>query len=311
MQSLNEKIMLPFSFCRYDEDKPILFLIDLNKKTKWLTFARLPYGYDLTKFLKEYLNTSNEGILIDGCIKGVAYELSDNGYEIFKTGQEAIFDLEYDHFKKKSLKELIRRGNRGKQIEEIPFSIEMRDRLRKFRYECAHGKEPQLKYLFNDEFEHFNRLFVIKDDSDFWYGAFMLSHKEKNYAQTELILRRKHAPVGVMEALIYSIFNNLKMEDYEYWSLGGVPFTVYEDTLFTKEGLINFIGRKLRFAYNYKGLFFFKNKFNPVWIDYYFCVKPKLTVSILLKVLFRTNLHKLIIYKLPHILLIGKINKGS
>ena len=303
--------MLPFSFCRYDEDKPILFLIDLNKKTKWLTFARLPYGYDLTKFLKEYLYTSNEGILIDGCIKGVAYELSDNGYEIFKTGKEAIFDLEYDHFKKKSLKELIRRGNRGKQIEEIPFSIEMKDQLRKFRYECAHGKEPQLKYLFSDEFKSFNRLFVIKDDSDFWYGAFMLSHKEKNYAQTELILRRKHAPVGVMEALIYSIFNNLKMEDYEYWSLGGVPFTVYEDTLFTKEGMINFIGRRLRFAYNYKGLFFFKNKFNPFWIDYYFCVKPNLTVSILLKVLFRTNLHKLIIYKLSHILSFGKINKGS
>jgi len=147
----------------------------------------------------------------------------------------------------------------------------------------------------------------------------MLSHKEKNYAQTELILRRKHAPVGVMEALIYSIFNNLKKEGYEYWSLGGVPFTVYEDTLFTKEGVINFVGRRLRFAYNYKGLFFFKNKFmfffknkfNPIWIDYYFCVKPKLTFSILLKVLIKTNLHRLILFKLPHIISFGKINRGS
>ncbi len=311
MQSLHEKIKLPFSFCRYDEDKPILFLIDLNKKTKWLTFARVPYGYNLTKFLKENLYTSNKGILIDGCNKGIAYELSENGYEILKTGQEAIFELQYDHFKKKSLKELIRRGNRGKQFEEIPFSIEMRDRMRKFRYECAHGKEPQLKHLFNDKFEPFNRLFVIKDDSDFWYGAFMLSHKEKNYAQTELILRRKHAPVGVMEALIYSIFNNLKKEGYEYWSLGGVPFTVYEDTLFTKEGVINFVGRRLRFAYNYEGLFFFKNKFSPIWIDYYFCVKPKLIFSILFKVLIKTNLHKLIIIKLPHIISFGKINRGN
>ena len=173
------------------------------------------------------------------------------------------------------------------------------------------GNEPQLKYLFSDEFESFNRLFVIKDDlslreKDFWYGAFMLSHKEKDYAQTELILRRKHAPVGVMEALIYSIFNKLKKEGYEYWSLGGVPFTVYEDKLFTKEGVINFIGRRLRFAYNYKGLFFFKNKFNPIWIDYYFCVKPKLNFSILLKVLIKTNLHKLIINKLPHIFCLEK-----
>jgi len=311
LQSLLEKILLPFSFCRYDEDKPVLFLIGLNKRTKWLTFARVPYGYNLTNFLKEHFYTFDEGILLDGCNKGVAKELSDNGYEILKTGQEAIFDLRYDHFKKKSLKELIRRGNRGKHFEEIPFSIAMRDRLRKFRYECAHGKEPQLKYLFNDEFEQYNRLFVIKDESDFWYGAFMLSNKEKNYAQTELILRRKHAPVGVMETLIYSIFNNLKKEGYEYWSLGGVPFTVYEDKLFTKEGVINFIGRRLRFAYNYEGLFFFKNKFSPFWIDYYFCVKPKLTFSILLKVLIKTNLHKLIINKLPHILYSGKINRGS
>ena len=311
MQSLHEKIMLPFCFCRYGDDKPVLFSLDLNKKMKWLPFARVPYGYNLTKFLREYLYTTNGGILIDGCNKGFAYQLSDNGYEILKIGQEAIFDLQYDHFKKKSLKELIRRGNRGKQSEEIPFSKDIKYRLRKFRYECAHGMEPQLKYLFSDELEPFNRLFVIKDENDIWYGALMLSDKEKNHAQTELILRRKHSPVGVMEALIFYIFDKLKSEDYKYWSLGGVPFTVYEDTLFTKEGVINFIGRRLRFAYNYEGLYFFKNKFNPIWIDYYFCVKPRLTLYILLKVLIKTNLHKLIISKLPHIFLFGKLNRGS
>jgi len=301
--------MLPFSFCRYDEDKPVFFLIDLNKKMKWLTFARVPYGYNLTKFLNEYLYTSNEGILIDGCNKGVAYELSDNGFEILKTGKEAILDLKYDHFKKKSLKELIRRGSRGKQFAEIPYSIEMRDRLLKFKYECSHGKEPQLKYLFNDKFETINRLFVIKNESDIWYGAFMISNKEKNYAQTELILRRKDAAVGVIEALIYFTFNNLKKEGYEYWSLGGVPFTVYEGTLFTKEGVINFIGRRLRFAYNYEGLFFFKNKFSPIWFDYYLCVKPKLTISILLKVLIKTNLYKLIIKKTSAYIIVQKIKQ--
>jgi glycosyltransferase 2 family protein len=287
-----------------------MFFIDLTRKIKWLTFARVPYSYELKKFLKENIYPFSEGMLIDGCNYGVASELLENGYEILKTGQEAILKLRYNHFKKKSLKELIRRGFRGKHFEEIPFSVEIKERLRKFKLECAHGKEPQLKYLFNDEFEPFNRLFVIMDDNDVWYGAFMLSHKEKNYAQTELILRRKHAPVGVMEALIYSIFNRLKAEGYEYWSLGAVPFTVYEDKLFTKEGLINFVGRRLRFAYDYQGLYFFKNKFNPIWIDYYFCVKHKLRLSILLKVLIKTNLHKLILNKLKYILSFRILNKG-
>lgn len=265
---------------------------------KWLTFARVPYEYNLKNFLRENIYTINKGILIDGCNKGVTDELSEHGYESLKTGQEAILNLSFDHFKKKSLKELIRRGFRSKQFEEVPFSMEMKNRLRKFKYDCAHGSEPQLRYLFNDEFESFNRLFVIKDEKDVWYGAFMLSNKEKDYAQTELILRRKNAPVGVMEALIYSVFNQLKAESFLYWSLGAVPFTVYEDTLFSKEGLLNFIGRRLRFAYNYKGLFFFKNKFNPIWIDYYFCVKPKLTLKMLVGILIKTNLLKLILSKM-------------
>jgi len=311
VRTLRNNMMLPFNFCRFDEDKPKLFLIDLSRKTKWLTFARIPYAYELKSFLEENLYHTNEDILIDGCNERVAFELLNNGYEILRTGQEAILNLRYEHFKKKSLKELIRRGCRGKYFEEIPFSSEKKYRLRKFTYECTHGNEPQLKYLFSYEFESFNRLYVIKDEKDIWYGAFMLSNKEKNYAQTELILRRKRAPVGVMEALIYYIFYNLKKDGYEYWSLGGVPFTVYEDTLFTKEGVINFIGRSLRFAYNYKGLFYFKNKFSPIWIDYYFCVKPKITFSILLKVLIKTNLHKLIMNKLPRILMFAKINKGS
>jgi lysylphosphatidylglycerol synthetase-like protein (DUF2156 family) len=76
------------------------------------------------------------------------------------------------------------------------------------------------------------------------------------------------------------------------------------------EGMINFIGRRLRFAYNYKGLYLFKNKFSPTWIDYYFCIKPKLTFYVLIKVLIKTNLHKIIINKLPSSLSFGIINKG-
>ena len=310
MQTLAEKLLLPFSICRYDGKEPQSHFVDLNKNTRWLTFTRLPYNYDLKKYVEELLAGEESGILIDGCNKKFANHLANSGFELLSIGKEAVLNIQGDHFKKKSLKELIRRGLRQKFFEEISFSIEMKKRLNNFKLNCSHGKEPQLKYLFSNEFEPFFRLFVLKDENDKWYGAFMLSNKENNFAQTELILRRKNAPVGVMEALIFSIFTKLKNENYEYWSLGGVPFTVYEDKLFTKEGMINFIGRRLRFAYNYEGLYFFKNKFNPIWIDYYFCVKPKLTFSVLLKVLIKTNLHKLIIYKLPNVLSFGIINKG-
>ena len=129
MQAIREKIMLPFSFCRFDADNPESLYISLKKNTKWLTLARIPYGYNLKCFLNEHIYNSDKRILIDGCNDSVAYELSDNGFEILKTGQEAILNLAYNHFKKKSLKELIRRGYRGKHFEEIPFSVKMKNRL--------------------------------------------------------------------------------------------------------------------------------------------------------------------------------------
>jgi len=87
------------------------------------------------------------------------------------------------------------------------------------------------------------------------------------------------------------------MEGVDIWSLGAVPFTIYNQSIFTKEGIINFIGRRLRFAYNYKGLFQFKAKFNPVWIDYYFCFKPRLTLLLLFSILIKTNLFALTTHK--------------
>jgi len=310
LQTLAEKFLLPFSICRYHGKEPKSHFEVLNKNTKWLTFTRLPYNHDFGRYIKELIEKTNGGILIDGCNERFANYLANYGFKILSIGTEAVLNIHNDHFKKKSLKVLIKRGLRKKIFEEISYSTEMRKRLNNFKAECSHGKEPQLKYLFNNEFEPFFRLFVLKDENDKWYGAFMLSNKENNFAQTELILRRRNAPVGVMEALIFSIFNRLKNEKYEFWSLGAVPFTVYDDKLFTMEGMINFVGRKLRFAYNYKGLYFFKNKFSPTWIEYYFCIKPKLTFYVLIKVLIKTNLHKLIINKLPVKLPFGIINKG-
>lgn len=301
MKILRETLMLPFSFCRYDENHPEEFFIKINRKSKWITFARIPIGYNFKDFLTNHVYSIKDNLLIDGCNDGLAFELVDHGFEPIKVGQEAFFNLSYDHFNRKSIKELIRRGFRNRVFEEIGFSEKTKIELERFRKDCTHGNEPQLKYLFNTVFEPFFRLFVLKDENQKWLGAIMISIKENNFAQTELILRKKHAPVGVMEALIYSVFNQLKAEGFLYWSLGAVPFTVYEDTLFSKEGLLNFIGRRLRFAYNYEGLFFFKNKFNPIWIDYYFCIKPRLTFMLLFKILIKTNLLALIIFKIRQI----------
>ncbi len=288
----------PFSFCRTINGKILHSEIILSQNISWLIANRLPYNYNFADDLKNSISEHPNGCMIDGCNESTAKFLSDNGFEKIKLGKEAVLELRGDHFNKKSVKELVRRGLRNKYFEEQPFSNQAVKKLRLFRKECAHGNKPQLKYLFTDELHEFNRLFVLTDEERNWLGAIMISDKDKDFAQTELILRKKNAPVGVMEALIFSIYYKLLDEGYKYWSLGAVPFVSYENHFFSKSGFINSGGRKMRFAYNYKGLYDFKNKFKPIWLDYYFCVKPKLKLSSMVSILIKTNLLNLILYNL-------------
>ena len=303
MKDFKVKYELPSSFCRYNELRPEYKLLKINRRFNWLKDAHLVYDNQIIKFIDDMVGSNNSPIIIDGCNEAISHYLNSLGFECIRIGKEAVLDLAGDHKQKKSLKELIRRGSRNKYFSEIIFSNDNKDRLKSFIKETSHGDEPQLKYLFNNTFLPFNRLFVSKDKNESWYGAILLSYKEKDFVQTELILRRKHAPVGVMEALIEHIFIQLKMEGVDMWSLGAVPFTIYNQSIFSKEGIINFIGRRLRFAYNYKGLFQFKAKFNPIWIDYYFCFKPRLTLLVLFSILIKTNLFTLTTHKFKRKLL--------
>lgn len=296
-QHLSE-INPPFSFCRSATENPHHNKIKLPDNIFWFTSNRLPYNYNFVDDLQNCISDKNNGCVIDGCNEGTAKFLSLNGFEKINLGKEAVLEMQGDHFKKRSLKELVRRGLRNRTFKELSFTSETVKQLSSFRKECSHGKKPQLKFLFTDEMHEFNRLFVLTDQQENWLGAIMISDKDKAFAQTELILRKKNAPVGIMEAMIYSIYNKLHGEGYKFWSLGAVPFVSYNQGLFSKSGLINSGGRKMRFAYNYKGLYDFKNKFKPVWLDYYFCIKPKLKLTTLFTILIKTNLLNLVLYNL-------------
>jgi lysylphosphatidylglycerol synthetase-like protein (DUF2156 family) len=170
--------------------------------------------------------------------------------------------------------------------------------LELFKAVCAHGKEPQLKYYFNDQFMLGTRLFVFIDHTGKWSGAILTAKIAEKRIRTDLLLRRKDAPKGVMELLIYTIYDKLKSEGAKTWSLGDVPYVVYNSRIFSIELAINFTGRKLKFAYNYLGLYNFKNKFNPVWNDSFICTNSRYPFLTLIKIALVSNLIKLIFYRL-------------
>ena len=298
MNDFNEYIV-PSNFCRYSANEIKVKIVPIYKKKGWVTEVRIPFHLKTKDFFDEYLNSHSSGsLMFDGCSTQIKDILISHGFNSLLVGREAILNLKADHFRKKSLRELIKRGLRHGSVSELEFSDYNKSLLDEFRMRSPIGKSPQLQHLFCTTFEKFTRLFVFIDKNKDWLGLITISHKTENFMQTELILRQTKNPVGVMEALIFEIFNTLKKEGKEYWSLGAVPYVVQIQFSLSKQWLINFMGKRLRFAYNYKGLFNFKNKFMPAWIDYYICFNDNLTFLQLFDLMRKTKLLALVIKKI-------------
>lgn len=289
---------VPSAFCRHGSSVMDYLQVHLFRNIKWLTHVKIPFKIDFEEVVSELILQHAKNYFIVGCNYSNFRYLEERGYKGIRMGREAILDLNFNHFNKKSLRELVRRGKKCGSVAEIPFSEQSEEQLQEFRKFTRHGTEPQLRYLFSTDFESHNRLFVIRRPDGLWLGAILISYKSNRYAQTEAMLCRKRQPVGIMEALIYEIFKELKKEGYDYWTLGAVPFTIYGSRFLSKEYVINVSGRFMRFAYDYKGLANFKNKFNPVWTDYYICIRPYFHPGAMIGILRKSNLLRLGLHKI-------------
>jgi lysylphosphatidylglycerol synthetase-like protein (DUF2156 family) len=292
--------IIPSTFSIHAKEEVSYSLVSLSKNIEWLTNVKIPVKLDFGSLVSELMLKHAKNYFIAGCNYNNFRFLKKRGYEGIRIGCEAILNLKGDHFKKRSLRELVRRGMKRGSTVEIKHSREAARKLQEFGKFTRHGSEPQLKYLFNTAFEENNRLFVFRNPEGEWLGALLISEKSDKWVQSEAILCRNKAQPGIMEALIHEISRILRDERYEYWSLGAVPFIIYNSRFLSKEQIINVSGRLMKFAYNYKGLYHFKNKFNPIWVDYYFVIRPSFNPAALLEILIKSNLLKLAIYKLVH-----------
>jgi len=244
-------------------------------------------------------NNKQSDILIRGCNLQIKNELESSGYRSILVGKEAILDTKCNHFNKKSIIDLIKRGKRHGQIFEIEFSDFNKMKLEELKSDSTHGSEPQLKNLFQVEFNLNNLLYVFIDSLGTWLGAIMLSKNSNDKLHTELILRRINTPIGIMEALIEYSFKKAKEYNFSNLSLGEVPFIINQ--VKPKKSLTALTvraGKIFRFAYNFQHLYNFKNKFNPIWEDIYICSSSNIGLKKLLFLLIYSNFHKLIIFKL-------------
>lgn len=276
-----------------------------NWKVDWLAIQNVSSPFIAKQLIK---NDNGKETLIRGCNNVLKNELEHIGYSSLLVGYEAILDLRKNPLKRRSLKELVKRGKRFGKVIKVPYTPINSQKLRELQKDSSHSREPQLKNLFQMEFKSNNFLYVFIDNYNNWLGAIMLSKNSNLKLHTELLLRRHNAPNGIMEALVEKVSSDARNNNYSYLSLGEVPFirSVYENgNLYSK--VLYVIGKSLSFAYNYDGLYNFKNKFKPIWVKVYICSSHKVGFRHLFFIFIHSNFHKLAAYKL----LYGLKNKLS
>lgn len=302
---------LPLSWARTSASAPSLrtLRLPLSRHT-WIPCADIPLHWHFETIFADILQSQPHGFVLQGCNEALARYILAQGGEVAHVGIEAVIDLQH-HMAKPSLLALARRGLRWGTVQPIGHDDAHLQRLTDFRRQTVHHGKPQLQYAFRTTYEPSMQGFAFVGADHRWLGAITLSQMRPGYWHTELLLRRKNARVGVMEALILAVMTHLRAQNASWMSLGTAPFLTTRDALRSRacrhpwslpcrNDWIMRLGRWLRFGYDYQGLYQFKNKFAPEWRPLYLCGWPTLPWRILPDLSYSSRYLHLLGYQMIH-----------
>lgn len=293
---------IPLSWLRSDITHPRFETVRLPLSgLRWIHSAEIPNNFAFEDVHAELTERFGMDIIIRGCSSEIAEFLVRKGFVAVRTGADALINLTNLRETLSSVRGLAKRGMRWGRVEEIPFSESYEKRVSRFKSFSAHGSKPQLRYLFYTGFDPLTRCFVYRTREDRWLGVVTVSTSSDFSAHTEMILRDKEAPSGVMEALFVGIMDILREEGFKKFSMGEVPFVSGAGAASVscsseqrmKEKLLFGTGHILKYAYNYKNLFRFKNKFRPDWTPVYLCAMPEISWSALADIFVESRFYAL------------------
>lgn len=283
---------IPLSWYRSRKTSMTLRSVSLPlSHVDWIYTGGVPLESSFEEIYDELVSRFGDGFLIRGCSPEIAGFLESSGCEAVVTGSEAVIDIE-GWRPGASLRELSRRGLKPGTVKEIAYSPESMKRLEALRGRTPHGRKPHLKYLFRTGYDEDMRCFVHSGGDGRWLGAVTVSRTGPDTAHVETMLRSAESPAGVMESLFVHVIRALGGGGYRELSLGEVPFVrppESADIASLKEKFLFGSGRFLRFAYDYKSLFGFKDKFNPVWRPVYMCGGRSVSFRALADVFIKTG----------------------
>lgn len=281
---------LPLSWARTDRTTPAFDSVRLSlSQLQWFPLVEVPMEQSFEQLYTDHLSQLPTGFVLKSCPVPVRDYLIEQGCEAAPMGLEAILDLPWRG--KQSVRRLARLGLRHGAVSEVECTVANQQKLAQLINKTPRSRRVRLRYTERPTFDASVRCFVLETPEHEWLGAITLSTNRPGYVHIELLLRHVDAPIGVMEALISTIAEQLTHEGFTQLSLSNVPLPPAEESeaVFAKHrhpqerwrlsqtafGL----GRRLQFAYNGTGLWTFKNKFQPRWEPVYLCASPRLSLG--------------------------------
>lgn len=291
--NLSPDVEIPQSWVRIPNGKARIHSIPLRLSGYvWQPFAEVALGIRFGDLVHEQ---SHRNLVYRGCAPQTADFLAAHGFERLCSGMEAIMALADTAWERPTIRSLARRGLRFGYAEEFLGNINDAAVKTAVLFEHSrYAERPKLRYLFRLTPDPTTRCFYFRDNSGEWLAAITLSVKNPRHIATELLLRHADAPVGVMEALVSATARILVDEGFDYWNLGEVPFYGATAPANRFSSLYAMTRRCIRFAYNYRGLFAFKDKFRPHWRPVYLCARPRITLILLADMMFTSGFMRLV-----------------
>jgi hypothetical protein len=294
--------LLPLSWVRASVAQPDYRDVALPfSRIRWITFADIPHDYSLQVMYDNLTLSYPEGFVIRGCsIPMAEYFNAGNGHAI-KTGAEAVLDLQGSHLEHPSVAGPAGRALKRGSVVEVEMNEDNRQNLELFRKDTRHAGKPQLQHVFRAKPSSACRCFVFRADTGEWLAAMTLSGRGKMEVHTEVMLKRHDASADIMEGLIAGIYEILRAEGIREWSLGEVPFAMLmrtsKELLAPLERLMVSMTSLWKHAYDFEGLYRFKNKFKPEWRPVMLCGNTDLSPLMLAELAFAMGFTDLMLHE--------------
>lgn len=205
-----------------------------------------------------------------------------SGFDVLAIGDEAIVDLKSFTLvgsEAKSLRNAVNRLRKVGYTTELhlpPHSDDLMEELRLVSDEWLSGQNGKEKRFslgwFDDEYIQDGPVMVVRTPEN-RISAFANIIPEYQIRESTIDLMRRRTDVanGTMDLLFVALFEWAREQGYESFNLGLCPLAgvgMDQDNP-AIERAVRFIYEHVNQFYNFKGLFDYKSKFNPLWSPRY------------------------------------------